>query len=205
MKCWYIPPPLAGSFFTLTRSLSEWRQASTYFHLKTCDLCSSLCIAGIHWLPLQMRQRGQNGCFGLGFPQSDFNIKVNYSHKFTERQRFKSQNEFGLKELNTDETSNFFFTIDNAFLMCKQHKLEDVTWQEREQQRFTWTITVHLKRTWKYFYPVHGQNKTLRLSLFSVLMSQRLKGKYQHAVCFSHLHLPIGEMTWETWGNGEKQ
>lgn len=86
-----------------------------------------------------MRQRGQNGCFGLGFPQSDFNIKVNYSHKFTERQRFKSQNEFGLKELNTDETSNFFFffTIDNAFLMCKQHRLEDVTWQEREQQRFT--------------------------------------------------------------------
>lgn len=25
-----------------------------------------------------------------------------------------------------------FFLIDNAFLMCKQPKLEDVTWQERD-------------------------------------------------------------------------
>lgn len=35
--------------------------------------------------------------------------KVNYSHTITENRRFKSQNEFGLKDLNSDETSNIFF------------------------------------------------------------------------------------------------
>lgn len=104
-----------------------------------------------------------------------------------------------MKDLNSDETSNVFFTSIIAFLMFKKEQIRG--WDMAgETQRFTWTVAIHLKWTWKYFYPPHGQNKTLRLSFFCVLTSQRLKGKCQHAARFSP-----SSFSHRTWRNVEKR
>lgn len=132
---------------------------------------------------------------GRAFPSRISISKVNYSHKLTESRRFKSQNERFKFRWNI----KCIFPINNAFLMFKKEQIRG--WDMAgERQRFTWTVAVHLKWTWKYFYPPHRQNKTLRLSFFCVLTSQRLKGKCQHAACFSP-----SSFSHRTWRNVEKR
>lgn len=89
-----------------------------------------------------------------------------------------------------------FSPIDNAFLMCKQHKLEDMTWQERDKDSHQLSLFIWNEHENTFIH--HTGKIKLWDYLCSVSLHPKgLKGKCQHVACFSHLHLAIkhGEMS----------
>lgn len=101
-----------------------------------------------------------------------------------------------MKDLNSDETSNVFFTSIMHFWCSKRNKLEDGTWQERHKDshellRFIWN---EHENTF-----IHRTGKIKRWDYLSSvsLHPKGLKGNVSMPHVFPHLHLAIerGEMS----------